>query len=146
VCVTGGDDGGIRIWDLERAEEMFYSGVVSGVGSGGTLPDVVGGVEEDVFGPIGTATGAGLVNGAASLSVEDDGMMRELPSTLAGSSSIRDGALPLGEQLEEERKKEQVAEGPCMRVLDGHTKAVTSLYFDGGNLVRPCPFLPSLPP
>lgn len=125
---------------MERAEEMFYTGVVGG--GSGSLPDIVGGVEEDVFGPIGTSSGAGLVNGLAGVGIEDDGMMRELPSSSSSAGAVRDGALPLGEQLEEERKKEQLAEGPCMRVLDGHTKAVTSLYFDGGNLVR-SPFFPS---
>lgn len=27
-------------------------------------------------------------------------------------------------------------DGPCVRTLDGHSKAVTSLYFDGTCLVR----------
>ncbi|BGP18438.1 hypothetical protein JCM10213_001685 [Rhodosporidiobolus nylandii] len=121
VCVTGGEDGGIRVWDLERAEEMFYAGVVPLA----SPPPMVRQVEEDVFGPVGTATAAGMVNG-----VEDDGMMREPPSAAAGGA-VRDGLL--GDQ--EGRKEEEEKNGPCMRTLDGHTKAVTSLYFDGGTLV-----------
>ncbi|GAA5908537.1 hypothetical protein JCM6882_001293 [Rhodosporidiobolus microsporus] len=131
VCVTGGEEGGIRVWDLDKAEEMFYTGVVPQ-----TAPLAAAPVEEDVFGPVGTASGAGLVNGASNvpLPAEDDGLMREQPT------SVRDGAVGVEDGdgtglLGELGGKKEQAEGPCMRVLDGHTKAVTSLYFDGGCLV-----------
>ncbi|GAA6043873.1 hypothetical protein JCM8097_001205 [Rhodosporidiobolus ruineniae] len=129
VCVTGGEEGGIRVWDLERAEEMFYAGVVPGAStsSAGLAP-----VEEDVFGPTTTIGAGGFVNGAPSsaLSAEDDGLLREEPS------SIRDGAVGVdAPEAMGERKEPLIVDGPCMRVLDGHTKAVTSLYFDGPNLV-----------
>ncbi|KAK4703317.1 hypothetical protein P7C70_g2902, partial [Phenoliferia sp. Uapishka_3] len=100
VCVTGGADGRIKIWDLDLAEAdraVPPSGVdgvtnsMDGLNIGGS----------DVFGG-----GAGLVNG------NDEGMMRE------------EGGRPSTEEA-----------GPCVRTLDGHTKAVTSLYFDDSCLV-----------
>ncbi|GAA5840079.1 hypothetical protein JCM11251_000597 [Rhodosporidiobolus azoricus] len=123
VCVTGGEEGGIRVWDLDKAEEMFYQGVVP------QATPLAAEVEEDVFGPIGTASGAGLVNGTPA-PVEDDGMLREQPS------KVREGAIAVeGDAAAVLSGKKEKAEGPCMRVLDGHTKSVTSLYFDGGTLV-----------
>ncbi|GAA6012326.1 hypothetical protein JCM10207_002805 [Rhodosporidiobolus poonsookiae] len=124
ACVTGGEDGKIRVWDLDRAEEMFYQGVVPA--SSAAAPIVS--VEEDVFGPTGTIGAGGLVNGA--LLAEDDGLMREPPS-----SAIRDGAGEAGADASGAGAVAKDVDGPCLRVLDGHTKAATSLYFDGPTLV-----------
>lgn len=113
VCVTGGVDGQIRIWDLDLAESTFPPPLSSPSldATGPSMENVLLGKSEDVFGG-----GAGLVNG------NDEGMMRE-----------EEGAA-------------KAAAGPCVRTLDGHTKAVTSLYFDGSCLVRPRFALPpSLP-
>lgn len=107
VCVTGGVDGQIRIWDLDVAEAAPLASP-TGVDAGKptSLEHVLLGKEEDPF-----FGGAGLVNG-----IEGEGMMRE-----EGSSRAADAA------------KEPA--GPCVKTLDGHTKAVTSLYFDGSCLV-----------
>ncbi|GAA5973464.1 hypothetical protein JCM11641_006474 [Rhodosporidiobolus odoratus] len=145
VAVTGGEDGRVMVWDCRRAEELFASGLGLGAGAGGMGPletpslngGGIGAAEEDVFGSFAAAAsaggtgGAGLVNG-----FEDDGLMREPVSSSAAatssSSSIRDG---VQDKLEKEGKVRDGLEGPRMRTLDGHTKAVTSLYFDGGTLV-----------
>ncbi|GAA5945477.1 hypothetical protein JCM1841_006372, partial [Sporobolomyces salmonicolor] len=113
VAVTGGKDGGIRVWDLERAEEDFFTGRVARRDER----------DEDVFSAAvgkGGGGGSGLINGNRA-AVEDDGLLRE-----PGEKSVRDG---------EAEKKDEKEDGPCVRVLDGHTKAVTSLYFDGPCLV-----------
>ncbi|BGP34129.1 Mitochondrial fission protein [Rhodotorula toruloides] len=111
VCVTGGEEGGIRVWDLDKAEEMFYSGTLPTASLARSMV-----AEEDVFGPTATVGAGGLVNGVPA---EDDGVLRE-------SSSVRDGV---------EANTGQEQNGPCVRHLQGHTKAVTSLFFDGSTLV-----------
>lgn len=125
VCVSGGEDGGIRVWDLDKAEEMFYAGIVPGsASSSSTFP-----IEEDVFGPTGTIGAGGLVNGAAGLagpSAEDDGLLRE-------ATSVRDGTTTDATPMAGETSTDPTE--PCMRNLQGHTKSVTSLFFDGPTLV-----------
>jgi mitochondrial division protein 1 len=71
VCITGGSDSKVRLWDLRRAGESS-----SGNESGGT----VGNREDGVFG--------------------------------------------------------ESSEGPCVRVLEGHSSSVTSLFFEDATLVR----------
>lgn len=85
VCLTGGEDGSVRVWDLRR------------VGDDDDLVNVSG------------------VNGN-----EDDA---------AGSTSngIRNGENAVDEL--------NVTDGPCARVLEGHSKAVTALFFEENCLV-----------
>lgn len=86
VCLTGGEDGNVRLWDLRRVDEDDGWGT----GEADRLPDVL---EED-----------------------EDGRQ----------TSIRNGGenvLPTPE------------EGPCARVLEGHSRAVTALYFEDECLV-----------
>ncbi|KZT67635.1 WD40 repeat-like protein [Daedalea quercina L-15889] len=91
VCVTGSEDGSVRLWDLRRVDddeewegEMF------------SLSDVA---EEDE----GYDGGVSHTNGIRSASSK--------PSSVA------------------ER------DGPCVRLLEGHTKAVSALYFEDECLV-----------
>jgi WD40 repeat protein len=108
VCVTGGADGKIKVWDLDVAESAPLASP-TGVNGGQptSLEQMMLGKEEDPF-FVGSTGGAGLVNG------EGDGLLREDPAKA-------------------DQEKEEA--GPCVKTLDGHTKAVTSLYFDGSCLV-----------
>lgn len=108
MCVTGGSDGQIKIWDLDVAESAPLGSPTGANGGQPTsLEQMLLGKEEDPF-FVGSHGGAGLVNG------EGDGLMREDPVKV---------------------EKEKEPAGPCVKTLDGHTKAVTSLYFDGSCLV-----------
>lgn len=88
VCLTGGEDGNIRLWDLRRVEDDDDGW---GLGEMVNLSDVA---EEDE---------------AEELFDRPNGI----------------------------RAHESVAEkdGPCARVLEGHSKAVTALYFEDECLV-----------
>ncbi|KAJ7171830.1 WD40-repeat-containing domain protein [Mycena crocata] len=95
VCLTGGSDGNVRLWDLRRVD----ADQADGWGDEGeivTLSDVA--EEED---------GAGA---DAEASPESNG--------------VRNG---------KERATER--DDCCARVLEGHTKAVTALYFEDDCLV-----------
>lgn len=85
ICLTGGADGNVRLWDLRKVEDDdgWEGGMVS-------LSDVA---EED-------EEGAGQ------------------------TSNIRSSDAPVEK------------EGPCVRLLEGHTQAVTALYFEDECLVR----------
>lgn len=99
ICLTGGDDGNVRLWDLrkvdeddewEQESEMIH------------LSDVA---EEDE-------------------SVDEFGIV--IAGRPANGSSIRQGT----------SESDNIAkDGPCLRVLEGHSKAVTSLYFEDQCLV-----------
>lgn len=115
ICITGGADGTLRIWDLDLAESIFHQSPPPLL-SPSNVEAITNSFEnvllgkahpEDVF---GIGAGPTVANGSS----RDDGVMREA----AG------------------RKEER---SPCVKTLDGHTKAVTSLYFDGNCLVRPPP-------
>ncbi|GAA6063094.1 hypothetical protein JCM10212_003292 [Sporobolomyces blumeae] len=123
VCVTGGKDGRVKVWDLERAEEEFANGS-AGLGPGLGASSAVKAEEEDVFSSAsGGGGGSGLINGRYG--AEDDGLLREEPG------SIRDGAAgTAGPQVEDHGLG-----GSCLRTMEGHTKAVTTLYFDGPTLL-----------
>ncbi|KIP08513.1 hypothetical protein PHLGIDRAFT_29502 [Phlebiopsis gigantea 11061_1 CR5-6] len=97
MCLTGGDDGNVGVWDLRRVDEdddwERDSEVVS-------LSDVA---EEDE-------------------GVDELGMRR--PDV---NGSIRQGMSTPSSAIEKD--------GPCIRLLEGHTKAVTTLYFEDECLV-----------
>lgn len=91
VCLTGGEDGNVRLWDLRRVDEdgdVWKEDIVD-------LHDVA---EED----------------------EDD---RE-PETSHKLNGIRSN-----------KESEVSKDDPCARLLEGHTKAVTALYFEDECLV-----------
>lgn len=94
VCLTGGEDGNVRLWDLRRVEEDDGDawGEVS-------LSDVA---EEDEDGR--DAEESDKPNG-----------IRNKTESVTESASEKDG--------------------PCARLLEGHTKAVTALYFEDECLV-----------
>jgi len=75
------------------------------------LSDVLEEAEED-----GDCTGTGT----------GDGVVVERPRTVNGTRS-------------RSRTSKEDAPGPCIRVLEGHSKAVTALYFENDTLVRPIP-------
>ncbi|KAH7883973.1 WD40-repeat-containing domain protein [Phlebopus sp. FC_14] len=88
MCLTGGEDGSVRLWDLRLVDDWENDG----------LSDVV----------------------------EEDG------------SSYNDGELveqPNGTRSRTVSEAGTSLEGPCVRVFDGHTKAVTALYFEDECLV-----------
>jgi len=90
VCLTGGADGNVRLWDLRKVEED------EAWGEGGmfNLSDVAEGDEEDE----------------------------------------EEGGHPNGFRTSED--KHVPKEGSCSRLLEGHTQAVTALYFEDECLVR----------
>lgn len=95
VCLTGGEDGNIRMWDLRKVdEEEDWKRSESS-----RIPEAIAEEEEENF---------------------DDGELVERPS------GIRDGA-------DDSAPKE--LEGPCVRLLEGHSRAVTALYFEDECLV-----------
>ena len=93
LCLTGGEDGTVRVWDLRRVED------------------------EDDW--------EKEMTGVAEEGVDELGNR----VSLANGSAIR--------QISSESDNTSTKEGPCMRVLEGHTKAVTTLYFEDECLVCP---------
>lgn len=91
LCLSGGEDGDVRVWDLRKVDDEPW-----GDGEMVSLSDVVEEVEDDV------------------------GELVERPN------GIRD-------DKEDESGTEK--DGPSLRVLGGHTKAVTALYFEDECLV-----------
>ncbi|EJD04576.1 WD40 repeat-like protein [Fomitiporia mediterranea MF3/22] len=83
VCLTGGEDGALRVWDLRRVGEQLDGEIIN-------LSDIR--EEEDGESSSGMRGGSG--NGSAA-----------------------------------------ATDGPCARVLEGHSKAVTALYFEENCLV-----------
>lgn len=100
ICLTGGDDGNVRVWDLRKVDEDEDWERTSEVTS---LSDVA---EEDE-------------------GVDELGMRKD------GNGVIRQGTSTAGSVVDKD--------GPCVRLLEGHTKAVTALYFEEDCLVSlPC--------
>ncbi len=85
VCLTGADDGAVRVWDLRRVGDDDDLVSVPGVGC-----------------------------------VEDSAEDSKLNGIRNGDSTDDDFDL---------------ADGPCARVLEGHSKAVTALFFEENCLV-----------
>ncbi|KAI0033712.1 WD40-repeat-containing domain protein [Vararia minispora EC-137] len=92
ICLTGSEDGSVRMWDLRRVDEDEWDrGLVH-------LDDVV---EED------------------ESQAESESVVIEKPN------GIRNGVISEGGERG----------GQCVRVLEGHSKAVTALYFEEDTLV-----------
>lgn len=93
ICLTGSEDGTVRVWDLRRVDEdeEWEAGELL------SLSDVA---EEDESAEDGERRTNGIRQGESSR-----------PSSVA------------------ER------EGACIRVLEGHSKAVTAMYFEDECLV-----------
>lgn len=87
VCLTGGEDGNIRLWDLRKVDEDEEWEISD------RLPEVI---EED-----------------------EEGENAEASAIRSRSNSTA----------------EKEKNGPCARVLEGHSRAVTALYFEDECLV-----------
>ncbi|KAG5646084.1 hypothetical protein DXG03_004507 [Asterophora parasitica] len=96
VCLTGGEDGNVRLWDLRQVDEDH-----DGWGDGE------------------------LVSLSEVSEEEEDGRESERSDQ---AHSIRDGADAASEDTVDKN-------GPCARLLEGHSKAVTALYFEDECLV-----------
>lgn len=107
MCLTGGEDGNVRLWDLRRVDA-----------------DNADGWGEEEEGEIVT-----LSDVAEEQEEGEDHPPRE---ELVNPSAVR-GKPGLTER-----------DDSCARVLEGHTKAVTALYFEGDCLV--CTFPALFPP
>ncbi|KDE02561.1 hypothetical protein MVLG_06896 [Microbotryum lychnidis-dioicae p1A1 Lamole] len=105
VCITGGSDGQVRIWNVDEVEDLL------------TSPNGLGENEDDGGVPSFEKVFLGRANGY----VGGRGALVTLSENVNGEEG--------GETREEQHS------GACVKVLDGHTKAVTSLYFDGPCLV-----------
>ena len=92
VCLTGGEDGNVRLWDLRKVED-----------------------EEE------WSTARDRVTAIPEEDENDDGELVEKPN-----------GIPNGEDTSESKEKD----GPCVRLLEGHSRAVTALYFEDECLVR----------
>ena len=108
MCLTGGEDGCVRLWDLRRVDEdeEWERDMMS-------LGDVT---EEDE-------------------GVDELGHIVRHSEAATNGSSIRQGTSSAGSTEDKT--------GPCVRALEGHSKAVTSLYFEDECLVRFARILPA---
>lgn len=96
MCLTGGDDGTVRLWDLRRV---------------------------DADGADGWEDEGDMVNLSEIQEENEDGDGGDGDRTLNGEERN-------GKSAARER------DDPCVRLLEGHSKAVTSLYFEDDCLVR----------
>ncbi|KIS68407.1 uncharacterized protein UMAG_03498 [Mycosarcoma maydis] len=104
VCITGGSDHSIRIWDLTKVENFEARLTMTASGelrARRRSPDL----------------------NRSPPPVADESM---------DSIKIRDGDTTAGDGDEEEVRDEF---DPCVKRLEGHSKSVTSLYFDDNCLV-----------
>lgn len=105
LCITGGRDGRIKIWDLDRACAENDEGVPAGSASGsGARPAAHTTASSEQMAESGTEEAEALRGSMAD----------PTSSALNGADS---------------------SESSCLRTLDAHTKDVTCLYFDGSCLV-----------
>lgn len=89
VCLTGGADGNVRLWDLRRVDE------------------------------VDTWRESDMLHLSCVAEEDDTGEFEETAEDI---------------RLSEKRPMEQ--ESACVRLLGGHTQAVTALYFEDECLVR----------
>ncbi|KAJ7151558.1 WD40-repeat-containing domain protein [Mycena filopes] len=101
VCLTGGEDGNVRLWDLRRVD----ADQADGWGDEGELVTLSDVAEEEEEGSVSASAGVD-------------------PSVPADSTGVRNG-----------KQRATERDGSCARVLEGHTKAVTALYFEDDCLV-----------
>lgn len=104
VCLTGGEDGCVRLWDLRRVDEDE-----EGWGGEGEMVSLSDVAEEEEEGDI-----------------NEFGVIENSSEGESRSSGIRNGKVGATPKDND----------PCVRVLEGHSKAVTSLYFEDNCLVN----------
>lgn len=114
----GADDSSMRVWDLSTGEQIDTLQTTKPEAAAKCLQ------VESTFCVSGSADG--------HLKVWDLEKLDDVAPTAADRGSPRLGAV---DEVEDEEK------GPCVLDLEAHTKAVTSLYFDG-----PCLVSASMPP
>lgn len=95
VCLTGGEDGNVRLWDLRR-------------------------VDEDDWG------GEGELVSLSDVAEEDEGRTE---------SEVADHANGIRSSVGTGESESESERNACARLLEGHTKAVTALYFEEDCLV-----------
>jgi hypothetical protein len=107
--VSGGEDGVVRVWDLGvLAEKAEGAGAGAGAGAGDSGVKEEGDENEEVVDEFGNMSiGGGSSKGKSKLG-NGDGLQGDAAS---GSDT------------------------GCLLSLGAHSRAITSLYFDSGNLV-----------
>ncbi|KAK7064684.1 Trp-Asp repeat-containing protein [Favolaschia claudopus] len=106
VCLTGGADGSVRLWDLRRVD---MDGEGEGEGERG-----------------GWGDGEIVMLGEIAEEGEEGG-------SVAGDEEVTESGIRNGNVNGKQRATER--DDCCARVLEGHTKAVTALYFEDDCLV-----------
>ncbi|KAI5477173.1 mitochondrial division protein [Pseudohyphozyma bogoriensis] len=144
VAVTASLDESVRLWDLTTGDEMAFlrghSGVVKALQVESSLC-VTGGADGQL-----RIWDLDLAESGASLPLETPALdavtnslenvfLGQKDDVFGGGSTTVNGGAEEGMMKEESGRSGAAVDGPCVKTLDGHTKAVTSLYFDGSCLV-----------